>query len=505
MKSKKYLLGIDFGGGASKATLLSSEGVTFLSTSVEYPTYCLQNGWAEQSPEELYEAFLANVRFILKESKISPDDITALGLSAASQTGVYLDKNDEVVRSSIFWTDVRGAPYANFLKTKCGDRIYKICHNAPTPARTITHLMWIREHEPEKFQRIEKVMFVKDFIRYKLTGDFVTDYIDAMGSLLMDVPNNCWSEELCQYAGIKTTMLPAIKKPTDILGTISPHISKETGLSEKTIVIVGSTDTVMEVFANGAIHEGQMTVKLATAGRICPITTHNIPNPLLVNYKHVVPGMWYPGTGTKSCAASYRWYRDILCDGEKVYAESEKIDVYSVMDHAAERVTPGCDNLFFHPYLQGELTPYFDAKLRGSFVGICSYHTKAHFNRAVLEGVAFSLKDCYSVLKKENLKINQAIIIGGGAKSPLWRQIVSDMLGLELIKTTNADSSLGSAMLAGVSVGLFDSFEKSVESCVKHDARIVPNYKNNKVYDKQFKTYKKIHDALESVYAQLEN
>jgi len=495
----KYLLGVDFGGGASKATLLSDTGEVVATATREYPTYYPKNGWTEQAPEELFEAFLENVREILS-CGVSAEDIAVMAISAASQTAVYLDAQDKPVRNSVYWTDGRGAKYAEELKATKGQWIYDTCHNMPSSARTITHLRWMRDNEPENFEKIEKVMFVKDYIRYRVTGDFVTDYIDAMGSLMMDVPNNKWDSSLCGYAGISIEKLPEIKNPTDFVSDIKPEILELTGLSVKTRVIVGSTDTVMEVYANGAIREGQMTVKLATAGRICPITPHNLPNPLLINYKHVVPGLWYPGTGTKSCAASYRWYRDVLCGGEQIEAKAQGVSAYKLMDQAAAEIPACSDNLFFHPYLQGELTPYFDAALRGSFTGVASYHTKAHFTRALLEGVAFSLKDCYTVLEKENLKIDQAIIIGGGADSPLWSQIVCDTLGIKMAKTKNADSSLGSAMLAGVAAGIFKSFEDSVEKCVHIERIIVPDAKTNALYEEGFKKYKSIHDALAPIY-----
>ena len=295
-------------------------------------------------------------------------------------------------------------------------------------------------------------------------------------------------------------MLPTIKAPTDPAGKISAAMQSLTGLCSATQVFVGSTDTVMEVYANGAIRPGQMTVKLATAGRICPITRKNIPNPLLVNYKHVVPGLWYPGTGTKSCAASLKWYKDVFGAYEVFQAKKTNTKVYNLICNEASKIPAGCDGLFFHPYLQGELTPYFDSDLRGSFTGMASYHTKAHFNRAVLEGVGYSLKDCYEVLKKEKLDIEQAIIIGGGASSPLWRQIISDMLGIEMVKTRNADSSLGSAMLAGVASGAFASFEESVKCCVHIEDKVVPDPLNQNIYECEFVKYKKIHDVLAEVY-----
>lgn len=495
----RYLLGADFGGSATKVTVLRDDGCVVASATREYPTYYPENGWTEQNPEELFAAFLDALQDIFSQG-IKAETISAMAISAASQTAVYLDRDGRPVRPSIYWTDSRGAAYAEELKKRDGERIYSICCNMPTSARTITHLRWIREHEPENFKRIQKVMFVKDYVRYRLTGDFVTDPVDAMGSMLFNARDDVWDKELCAYAGLTEDQLPQIKEPTALAGSILPEMQRQTGLCGETAVIVGSTDTVMEVYANGAIRPGQMTIKLATAGRICPITRQEIQNPLLINYKHVVPGLWYPGTGTKSCAASYRWYRDVLGGEERLLGETSGTSSYQLMDQAAENIFACQEGIFFHPYLQGELTPYFDPALRGSFTGIASYHTKGHFNRAVLEGVAFSLKDCYEILKKENVSIDQAILIGGGARSRLWSQIVCDCLNLEMVKTQFADSSLGSAMLAGVATGRFSSFEDSVEKCVHIERSLSPDGEAARVYQEGFEKYKAIHDALAPVY-----
>ena len=497
----RYTLGVDFGGSGVKGTLLCETGSLAAVASTEYPMFFPKDGWSEQDPEQLYEAFCKITRDIVKRSGAEIEDIAAVAISSASMTGVYLDEEDKVIRRSIHWTDIRGSASANELKNTKLDFIWEKTTNPPAPSRTLNHIIWMRDYEPESYKKIRKIMFVKDYIRYRLTGDFVTDYIDAMGSQFMDVPNDCWSKELCSMAGICTDILPKILKPTDIVGPITEKAANESGLSQKTKVIVGTTDTCMEVYANGAISIGDMTVKLATAGRICSIADHHIPHSYIVNYKHVVPGLWYPGTGMRFCAASYRWYRDVLGTKEIDDGEKNGKDPYDLLNEAAEKIPPGSENLFFHPYLQGE---HINLSLRGSFIGLRAFHTKGHFTRALLEGISYGMRETFEVIRDLKLKVDKPILIGGGAKGPIWRQIMADMFGVEMVVKENSDSSLGSAMLAGVAVGVFTSFEDSVAKCVRITDSVKPNPEVTKIYDKGFVLYKEMRKALEPVYGMME-
>ena len=501
----KYLLGCDFGGGASKATLLREDGAVAATATHEYPTSYPRAGWAEQDPDDSYRAFVDNVRELLCTSGVRAADVAALCLDGATHTAVLLDENDRVIRPAIYWTDKRAGEEAAFLKEKYGEMIVERAFNSPSALWTLPQLMWLQAHEPENHARIRRVLSMKDYVRYRLTGDFVTDSIEAMGFMLLDARTNEWDAELLNLCGLTKDVMPRIVDPQCVLGAMSAQALADTGLSPETKVIAGSTDTVMEVYASGAIHPGQATLKLATAGRICPITDHAILSPLLVTYRHVVSGLWYPGSATKSCAASNRWYRDTLCGGEVMRAEAQGTDAYLLMSAAAETVPAGCDGLFFHPYLQGEITPYLDDRLRGSFVGATASHTKAHFNRAVLEGVGYSMKDCYEALRGLGIAPDSATIIGGGAKSPLWRQIVADMLNIPLTTVENVDSSLGSAMLAGVACGTFADFEDSVKKCVRVKDRTLPNPETHALYEKNFAVYRRIHDALAPIYHDYED
>ena len=487
----RYLLGVDFGGSSSKATLLSEDGRVAATATCEYPTYYPQSGWAEQNPEDSWNAFVSNVRELLEKSGVAPEEIAAVALDAATHTAVLLDAQDRPVRNAIYWTDTRASAEADELRARCGEEITRLSFNSVSSLWTLPQLLWLSRHEPETLARTAKIMAVKDYIRYRLTGDFVTDDIEAMGFMLLDANRNAWSEELCALAGVAADRLPPLVRPTQRLSAIREEAARETGLRPDTLVIAGTTDTVMEVYAAGAIAPGQATVKLATAGRICAVTERAVVDPCLVTYRHVIDGLWYPGTATKSCAASNRWYRDTF-GGD-----------YAQMSDAAAGVARGSDGLFFHPYLQGEITPYRDDKLRASFVGATGHHTKAHFNRAVLEGIAYSMKDCYRELERLGIAPREAVLIGGGAKAPLWRQIMADMLGIPLRTVSDVDSSLGSAMLAGVAAGVFADHQDAAARCVRIQDEIAPDPEGVAYYERGFGLYRQIQAALAPIYHQL--
>lgn len=484
----KYLLGIDFGGGASKATLLSEEGNIVAEHSVEYPTLHPSAGFCEQNPDDWYKALCEDTTELIKKADISADDILAIAIDSATHTAVLCDENYKPLRPAIHWTDTRSKKQADDLRVHT-EMISKKTFAEPGTIWTLPQIIWVRENEPDVFSKLSKIFFEKDYLRYQLTGVYCTDYIEAQGSMLFDNNTMAWDEELCRLAGISSSIMPPIVKPTDIIGNVTEAASRATGLTVGTPVICGTTDTVMEVFASGAVDKGQMTVKLATAGRICVITDKSVPHPYLINYAHIVDGLWYPGTATKAAASSYRWYRDTF-GGD-----------YKELDQGAAECDLGANGLLFHPYINGELTPYADPMLCGSFIGIRAEHTKAHFTRAVLEGVSLSLLDNMMALNELNVPHdNFATLIGGGAKAKLWRQITADMLGITLKITESSDSSFGSAMLAGIAVGVFKDAKEAVKKCVKVMDTVIPNPENTAKYAEIFKTYKKVHDALAPIY-----
>ncbi len=484
-----YLLGIDFGGSSTKATLLDTAGSIVAENTVAYPTCYPQPGYCEQRPEDWERALSDNVTGLLEKCSVAAGDILAVAVDSATHTWVMCDENFEPLRPAIHWTDSRAVRQAGLLEREYGELILEKSFHRPDPIWTLPQLLWVKENEPALFARMRYLFFEKDYIRFRLTGVYCTDYVEAQGSMLFDGVRREWSRELLALAGISEAMLPPVCAPTDMAGRITGQAARRTGLQEGTYVICGATDTALEVLAAGAVHPGDMTVKLATAGRICVVTDRPYPDRFLMNYPHVAEGLWYPGTGTKAAAGSYRWYRDTF-GGE-----------YEVLNRQAGKIPVGCDGLVYHPYLNGELTPYGDPVLCGSFVGIRASHTKAHFTRSVLEGVSLSLLHSKKALEQLGIFGGpRATIIGGGAQGELWRQITADCLGMELVKTRSSDSSLGSAMLAGIASGVFSSCKDAVKACIREEGVTTPIPENREKYERLFAEYVRIHDALAPVY-----
>lgn len=483
----KYLLGIDFGGGASKATLIDEKGSVIATATAEYPTYFLDGGGAEQDPDDWYVAACKNIRNVI--SGIDPSEIRAVCFDAATHTAVLMDCAGAVLRRSVYWTDTRCVKEKQYLKEICGKELFEKCKHEVDTIWTLPELMYIKNNEPELYSKVERITFAKDYVRGRFTGDFVTDYIEAEGSMLFDFDTQRWDEKLLSLAGLSVNNMPKIVSPLDYVGTVSESAARDSGLSTKTHVICGATDTVMEVFAAGGVNSGDMTLKLATAGRICVVSDRYFADKNIINYSHMKEGLYYPGSATKSCASSLRWFRDTF---------GGSFEEFSSM---AESIPPCSEGLIFHPYLVGELTPYANPALRGSFIGISAAHTKAHFARAVMEGVAMSLLDSKTYLESHGVKPGEsAYVIGGGAKSKVWRSIVSDALNLTLISTENNDSSFGSAMCAGIYAGIFENYDDAVRKCQKVVGVTVPNPENTKKYSQLYDKYKKISCFLNEMF-----
>lgn len=495
------LLGIDFGTGGCKITVIDAKGSVIAEALQDYQMHHPKPQYCEQNPEDWFAALLTCLAQV--RSKVNLHNIAGLSLDASTHNAVLLDKDMSVIRPTIMWLDQRSVDEVLFLEQRWGEEIFKKAYQKVTPTWTMPQLLWIKNNEPENFKKIDKIMFIKDYVRYQLTGTWQTDFIDAQGTLLFDIEKCTWSPELCDLIGLSVSTLPPICKPTDVTGKITVEAARLTGLKEGTPVVCGTSDVTAEDYGAGAIKPGQCIIKLATAGNLNVMTATAVPNPKTLTYSHVIPGLWYTAVATNTAASCMRWFRDTFCSEELALANRMGMSCYQLLEEEAKKVPAGAEGLIFHPYLMGERAPYWDANLRASFIGATMAHSKGHFIRAVMEGVAFSLKDCFNLANGMGLNITELILIGGGSKSGLWSQIVCDVLGKKLVRPKVTDASFGTALIAGVGIGLFPDLISAVKQCVRNDIELHPNMEYHAFYKRQFRLYGDIREKLQSIYIEM--
>jgi xylulokinase len=485
----QYLLGIDLGAGSLKATLIDEhghvkgEGAHAVTTSVPH------FGWSEQDPAEWFTALCAAVPRAIAAANIDPGQIAAIGVSAGAHIPVLTDEHDKVLRPAIMWNDQRASAEAAALHQRAGEQIIATALNRVNPTWTLAMLAWLGEHEPEILARTTKLHLAKDYLRYRLTGAWATDFSDAIGALMADNETGTWSPELIDLIGLNPEILPPILPASAIAGTITPEAAAHTGLKAGTPVVVGSNDTTVEFFGVGATRPGIGGVKLATAGVLYLATQGPAVFPPISCYPHIMPGLYYTATGTNSCASAHRWLRDLMfTDGG-----------FTLMDEQAAQTPRGARGLLFHPYLQGERAPYWDPLLRADFVGLTISHGQPEFARALYEGLAFSIRDLLNAARELGLSFGTIRLMGGGARSATWRQIIADVTGLTIERTESADASFGAALLAGLGIGLFPSPEDAVARCVRLLDTTTPDGQAQSFYNQLFVLYKDTQSALAGI------
>lgn len=497
---KNLLLGVDFGTGGCKVTVIDFAGDPVGEASVEYITEFAHPGWSEQNPADWYNA-MCQALGELRQQGVDLARIFAVSFDGSTHNAVLLDKEMTPLRKTIMWTDQRSVEQCRFLKQNYGDRIFDTAFQQPTPTWTLPQLRWINEHEPEVLKKTAKILFVKDYVRYLVTDVAVTDHIEAQGTLFFDMKKMSWSEELAALAGVRPDQLPELVSPTDITGRITAKAAAETGLPEGTPVVCGTSDSAVEDYGAGAVEPGDCIVKLATAGNVNVMTAEPHPFPSTLTYSHVIPGMWYTVSATNAAALCQRWFRDTFCEYEKITAQQTGVKTFALMDKLAENSPPGANGVMFHPYLQGERSPYWDPKLRSSFTGISVSSSRGDFIRALFEGVAYSLRDCYGSIEEMGLPVKRIFLIGGGARSQLWSRIVCNVFDLPVQVPVPGDASFGSALLAGTGTGVFADSREAVRKCLHLDRELRAEPELAGFYREGFKTYREIHDALAPVYA----
>jgi xylulokinase len=491
-----YFIGIDTSTTATKALLMDSLGGVVAVASSEYPFETPHPLWSEQDPALWWAATIQSIRDVLRKSSVDGAEVAGLGLTGQMHGLVLLDEKGEVLRPAILWNDQRtGAQCEEIHRLVGKQRFIEITGNVALTGFTAPKILWVRENEPDVYAKARQILLPKDYVRFKLTGVYACDRAGGAGTVLFDVKERTWSPEVLDKLGIPTEWLPPTYEGPEITGTISAEAAALTGLKQGTPVMGGGGDQAAGAVGVGAVRPGVVGLVLGTSGVVFATTPSALiePEGRLHAFCHSVPGRWHLMGVMLSAAGSLRWYRDTLAPG---------VGFDELLAPAAD-VPAGSDGLLFLPYLTGERTPHPDPLARGAFVGLTVRHTKVHLTRAVLEGVAFGLRDSFELIKNAGLtSIDQVRVSGGGAKSILWRQILADVFDAELVTVnTTEGAAYGAAILAGVGAGIWPDVDTATDQCVKVTGSTPVQPEMVPLYEAAYRQYVKLYPALKPTWS----
>jgi xylulokinase len=495
-----HLLGIDVGTGGTRALIIDQQGkIIAAATENHEPFASPKIGWAEQKPEDWWRACGIAVRKALSGGNLTGADIACVGFSGQMHGAVMLDEADAVVRPALIWCDVRTEKQCEELTRRIGaERLIQLTCNPALPNFTLTKLLWVRENEPTNWARVRSIMLPKDYVRFRLTGEKAIDVADASGTLMLDVAKRRWSSEVLQAAEINVSLLPALYESQDVCGQISHDGAAETGLRAGTPVVAGAGDQAAGATGMGIVAPGSASATIGTSGVVFAATDRPALDPKgrLHTFCHAIPGRWHVMGVTQAAGLSLRWFRDQFGAGPE-----DGRDPYERLTDEAQKVPPGAEGLLWTPYLMGERTPHLDPKARAALVGLTASHTRAHVVRAILEGVAFSLKDTFAIFEEMEVPVNNIRLGGGGARSPLWRQIQADVYDHEIeIAEAEEGAAYGAAILAGVGAKAWSSVDEACKAVVRVKTRVAKNPSAVSVMNPQYQAYRRVYQATKSIF-----
>jgi xylulokinase len=489
-----YFLGIDSSTTGVKALLIDESGAVAGTATTELPLSTPKPLWSEQDPADWWEGTAKSIRQALAETGISGQAVAAVGLTGQMHGLTLLDEAGEVLRPAILWNDQRTGAECDDIRTRLGkEKLIQITGNDALTGFTAPKILWVRKHEPEIYAKARHILLPKDYVRFKLTGAYALDRAGGAGTLLFNLAERDWSAEVLEALDIPADWLPPTHEGPEVTGRISAEAAQATGLQAGTPVVGGGGDQAAQAVGVGAVQPGIIALTLGTSGVVFASTPEPFiePEGRLHAFCHAVPGRWHLMGVMLSAAGSLRWYRDTVAAG---------VDFDDLLAPTAD-VRPGSEGLLFLPYLTGERTPHPDPLARGAFVGLTVRHGQAHLTRAVLEGVAFGLRDSFELMKSVGLaEVSQVRVSGGGAKSPLWRQILADVLNVELVTVnTTEGAALGAALLAGVGAGAWPDVDTACERCIGLTGSTSPKAESAAKYEPLYAQYRALYPALKDI------
>ncbi|MBE5758824.1 MAG: xylulokinase [Clostridiales bacterium] len=502
----KFLIAHDLGTSGNKATLYGLDGKLYASSLYEYPTYYPGVNYVEQNPADWWEAVCKSTITLMEKAGVTASDIGGVSFSAQMMGCLLVDKDGEPLRPMIIWADQRSTKQADFLEKELGQQfIYKTTGHRISPAYSLEKLMWVRDNEPDVYKKAAKVLHAKDYIIYKLTGNFVTDYSDAGGMNLFDMTKRTWSPAIIAATGIRADLLPEVHPSSDIAGTITKEAAAACGLLEGTPVVIGGGDGSCATVGAGVARLGKTYCSMGSSAWISTAANEPFFDPEMrtFNWIHLDPSLYTPNGTMQTAGYSYSWVKNNLCDPELLEAAEKGISPYQLINKLAEKSPAGANNLLFLPYLLGERSPRWNPNTKGCFLGLTLTSTRNDMIRSVLEGVGYNMKVILDVINSK-FPVEDIMMIGGGARGMEWLQMLADIWQRKLIVPEYIEeaTSLGAAIACGVGIGAFPDF-KVVEEFNKPARTIEPNPENFAVYEKLFGIFEEAYNGLTGVFAKL--
>lgn len=505
MIGKEYILGVDVGTTASKVALFDLKGTTVASAAREYELSTPTTLEVEVDIETLWKAFKQGVKDVLSISRIQPDNVKALGISAQGETLVPIDKNGKPLRRAIVWLDSRAQEEAEILDRKFnGGKSYEITGQAKlVPTWPASKILWIKKHEPDVFKRAYKYLLVEDYFIWKMTGAFVAEGSLLCSTCYWNIVTKKWWDEMLDFLGITPEQLPEIREPGEKVGNLFPSAAEELGLTTETIVSTGALDQACGTIGVGNIKPGIFTENIGAALAICATLEKPAfdPNRRMPIHYHAIPDTYMAHTFTTGGMA-LRWFRDVFCETEMSVANLANVSPYQLMDKEVSQIQPGTEGLVMLPHLQGAMAPEVNPRAKGVFFGFTLRHKKPHFARSIMEAIACIIRRNIDVLEDMGIKVTEIRALGGGARSKIWNQIIADLTKRPVTTTLHEEDAacLGAAILAGKAVWLFRNLEDAVKDMVNIRKKFEPNPKNFKVYDGLYIKYVKLYETLVELF-----
>lgn len=488
-------MGIDVGTGGTRALLVDAKGKLIAGFTAPHEDIRMEKPfWAEQRPEDWWDATQKAIRGVLAEAGVDGSQVKGVGFSGQMHGLVLLDKHNQVIRPSLIWCDQRSQQQVDRINRKVGEkRILELIANPVLTGFTLPKLMWVRDHEPANYEKARKLLLPKDYVRFMLTGDFAMDVADASGTALFDVVHRRWAKELCEDLDIDLSLLPPSMECVELAGKVSKAAAELTGLKAGTPVVAGAGDQAASAVGSGTVKPGTVSCTIGTSGVVFAHMEDVAYDARgrVHTFCHAVPGKWHVMGVTQGAGLSLQWFRNQLSPGSD----------YDSLIAEASLAAPGSQGLIWLPYLMGERTPHLDAGARGGWIGLTARHTRADLIRSVIEGVTFSLQDCLHIVEELGVDVSTVTASGGGAKSAFWRQMLADAFEKKInVLATQEGSAYGAALLSLVGTGEFESVPAVCREAIEVEAAVVPRPHESHIYRGLFEVYQAMYPALRPIF-----